>query len=341
MLPTETLTRERKNIMTNDGQPRIVVIGGGTGMPVLLRGLKQYPVDITAIVTVADDGGSSGRLREDLHIPPPGDIRNVLAALSDVEPLVEEMFQHRFTNSNELSGHSLGNLILAAMTSITGNFVHAIQEMSKFLNVHGKVLPAANQNVVLHAKMEDGTTVSGESKIPYSGKKIKQVYLTPRNIYPLPETIQAIRQADLIIIGPGSLYTSILPNLLVPKLGDEVCHARAKKVYICNLMTQAGETLGYTASDHVKAIYDHMNCEFINTILVNNEEIPKDVKLRYNEELAEPVYYDLPDLYDLGLEVVHADIANLANGALRHDPKKVAKILYDMLINETNKRYEA
>ncbi|PEQ95996.1 hypothetical protein CN481_03075 [Bacillus sp. AFS006103] len=322
------------------GQPRIVVIGGGTGLPVLLRGLKQYPVDITAIVTVADDGGSSGRLREDLHIPPPGDIRNVLASLSDVEPLVEEMFQHRFKTSNELSGHSLGNLILAAMTSITGNFVHAIQEMSKILNVHGKVLPAANQSVVLHAEMEDGTIVSGESKIPYSGKRIKKVFMTPENIRPIPETLQAIRQADLIIIGPGSLYTSILPNLLVPKIGDELCRSQAKKVYICNLMTQAGETHGFTASDHVKALYDHMSCAFINTILVNNEEIPQDIQLRYNEELADPVLYDLPRLFELGLEVVHADIAYQENGALRHDPKKVAKILYNLLLIETKKRYK-
>lgn len=327
--------------MSTNVQPKIVIIGGGTGLPVLLRGLKHYPADITAIVTVADDGGSSGRLREDLHIPPPGDIRNVLAALSDVEPLIEEMFQHRFKTSNELSGHSLGNLILAAMTSITGNFVHAIQEMSKVLNVRGKVLPAANQSVVLNAEMEDGTVVKGESKIPYSGKKIKRVFLSPGNIRPLPETIQAIRQADLIIIGPGSLYTSILPNLLVPRLGDEVCRSRAKKVYICNLMTQAGETHGYTASEHVKAIYNHMKCAFINTILVNNEDIPHDIQLRYNEELADPVYYDLPDLYELGLEVVHGDIGIQENGSLRHDPKKVAKILYDLLIAETNKRYEA
>ncbi|WP_462411031.1 gluconeogenesis factor YvcK family protein [Neobacillus sp. Marseille-QA0830] len=327
--------------MRDYGQPRIVVIGGGTGLPVLLRGLKQYPVDITAIVTVADDGGSSGRIREDLHIPPPGDVRNVLAALSDVEPLVEEMFQHRFDTSNELSGHSLGNLILAAMTSITGDFVHAIQEMSKVLNVRGKVLPAANQNVVLHAEMEDGTVISGESKIPYSGKKIKQVFLTPKNIRPLPETIQAIRQADMIVIGPGSLYTSIMPNLLVPRLGDEVCRSHAKKVYICNLMTQAGETLGYSASDHVKALYDHMRRSFIHTILVNNKEIPADVQLRYNEELAYPVHYDLPRLSELGIEVVHADIADLEDGALRHDPKKVAEILYNLLIVETKRRYKA
>ncbi|KOP72072.1 uridine diphosphate-N-acetylglucosamine-binding protein YvcK [Cytobacillus solani] len=319
-------------------QPRIVIIGGGTGLPVLLRGLKQYPVDITAIVTVADDGGSSGRLRNDLHIPPPGDIRNVLAALSDVEPLIEEMFQHRFKTSNELSGHSLGNLILAAMTSITGNFVHAIQEMSKVLNVRGKVLPAANQSVVLHAEMEDGTVVSGESKIPYSGKKIKKVFLTPKHIKPLPETISAIRKADLIIIGPGSLYTSILPNLLVPKLGHEVCRAKAKTVYICNLMTQAGETFNYTASDHVKAIYDHMSCAFMNTILVNSEDIPDDIQERYSEEMSKPVIFDTERLQDLGLEVIPGEIASEKDGVIRHDTKVVAEMLYSLLIDEMKKR---
>ncbi|ALC88865.1 hypothetical protein AM500_02910 [Bacillus sp. FJAT-18017] len=317
--------------MTKTGHPRVVIIGGGTGLPVLLRGLKKYPVDITAIVTVADDGGSSGRLREDLNIPPPGDVRNVLVALSDVEPLVEEMFQHRFATSNELSGHSLGNLILAAMASITGNFTHAIQEMSKVLNVRGKVLPAAAQSVVLHAEMEDGTVVSGESKIPYSGKKIKRVYLTPSKIKPLPETLQAIRQADMIIIGPGSLYTSILPNLLVKELGEAVCKAKARKVYICNLMTQAGETFGYTASDHVKAIYEHMNCAFIDTILVNNEKIDEHIQLLYKEEQAHPVKYDTETLEQLGIEVVFAEIAVQDGTALRHDTKKVASILYSML----------
>ena len=227
------------------------------------------------------------------------------------------------------------------MTSITGNFVHAIQEMSKVLNVHGKVLPAANTSVVLHAEMEDGSIISGESKIPYSGKKINRVFLTPNNIRPLPETVQAIQQADLIIIGPGSLYTSILPNLLVPKLGKEVCRSNAKKVYICNLMTQAGETHGFTASDHVLAIHNHLGCSCINTILVHNQEIPMDIQLRYNQELAHPVQYDLPKLHEMALEVVHGDIAELENGALRHDPKKVAKILYNMLLIETKRRFEA
>jgi uncharacterized cofD-like protein len=318
--------------MTSSTQPRIVIIGGGTGLPVLLRGLKKYDVDITAIVTVADDGGSSGRLRNEMQIPPPGDIRNVLAALSDVEPLVEEMFQHRFKTSNELSGHSLGNLILAAMTSITGNFSHAVQEMSRVLNVRGKVLPAANRSVILKAEMEDGSIVSGESKIPFSGKKIKRVFLNPKNVQPLPETIQEIRQADLIVIGPGSLYTSILPNLLVKKLGQAVCEAKAKKVYICNLMTQAGETLNFTASDHVKAIYDHMDCAFIDKILINNEEIPPEIELRYKEELARPVQFDFERLNELGITVVQEKIANLEGNVIRHDTRKVAEILYSLLL---------
>ncbi|MFS0878921.1 hypothetical protein CHH83_00215 [Bacillus sp. 7586-K] len=320
--------------MGTEQLPKVVIIGGGTGLSVLLRGLKQFPVDITAIVTVADDGGSSGRLRDELNIPPPGDIRNVLAALSDVEPLVEELFQHRFNKGNNLTGHSLGNLILAAMTTITGDFVHAIKEMSTVLNVRGKVLPAANMSVILNAEMEDGTIVSGESKIPFSGKKIKRVFLSPQNIEPLPETIEVIRKADLIVIGPGSLYTSILPNLLVPKIGEEVCKAKAKKVYICNVMTQAGETLNFSASDHVKALYDHMKCTFINTILVNEEEIPDHIKLLYEEELAKPVHYDIEALKRLGLEVITDKIVCYDNSVIRHDTNKVAKLLYGILQQE-------
>nr|WP_304216198.1 YvcK family protein [Fredinandcohnia onubensis] len=318
--------------MTEPKQPKIVIVGGGTGLSVLLRGLKYLPVDITAIVTVADDGGSSGRLRDEMDIPPPGDIRNVLAALSDVEPLIEDLFQHRFAGGNGLSGHSLGNLILAAMTTITGDFVHAVGEMSKVLNVRGKVLPAANKSVILHAEMEDGTVVSGESKIPYSGKKIKRVFLTPSDVEPLQESIEKIQQADMIIIGPGSLYTSILPNLLVPKIGEEVLKSDAKKVYICNVMTQAGETLNFTASDHVQALYDHMGIKFIDTVLVNNGEIPENIKEKYAKELAKPVVYDTERLSALGLAIIHDKIISYDNGVIRHDTKKVASLIYDLLI---------
>ncbi|MEH7384755.1 YvcK family protein [Bacillus sp. JJ1521] len=320
--------------MTNPKQPKIVIIGGGTGLSVLLRGLKYQPVDITAIVTVADDGGSSGRLRDEMDIPPPGDIRNVLAALSDVEPLIEDLFQHRFAGGNGLSGHSLGNLILAAMTTITGDFVHAVGEMSKVLKVRGKVLPAANKSVVLNAEMEDGTVVTGESKIPYSGKKIKRVFLTPDDVEPLNESIEKIQQADMIIIGPGSLYTSILPNLLVPKIGEEVVKAKAKKVYICNVMTQAGETLNYAASDHVQAINDHMGLKFIDTILVNDGDIPERIKEKYAKELAKPVVYDLERLSTLGLSIINDKIISYDNDVIRHDTTKVANLLYNMLLED-------
>lgn len=321
-------------------QPRIVIIGGGTGLPVLLRGIKRFPVDITAIVTVADDGGSSGRLREDFRIPPPGDIRNVLAALSEVEPLIEELFQHRFETNGDLSGHSLGNLMLAAMTNITGNFARAVHELSRVLNVKGRVLPSANQSVILHAEMEDGVIIHGESKIPAYGKRIKRVFLTPEHIFPLPETIQAIREADLIVIGPGSLYTSILPNLLVPKVGEEVVKSKAEKVYICNLMTQKGETTGFSASDHIKAIFDHIQPNSIQKIIVNNGQIPDYVKLRYKGEYADPVLIDRDKLEELGVEVIADSIATLTDGVLRHDTQRLSQLIFNLLEEETKNRFQ-
>ncbi|WAA09896.1 gluconeogenesis factor YvcK family protein [Fervidibacillus albus] len=317
--------------MINADLPKVVILGGGTGLSVLLRGIKRYPLHITAIVTVADDGGSSGRIREDLRIPPPGDIRNVLAALSEVEPLIEEMFQHRFRTNGDLSGHSLGNLILAAMTNITGNFAHAVHELSRVLNVKGRVFPSANQLLVLHAEMEDGTIVEGESKIPTVGKKIKRVFITPENAEPLPEAVHAIRDADLIIIGPGSLYTSILPNLLVPKIGEEVLRAKGKKIYICNLMTQAGETKGFTASEHVKAIYQHLREPFLHTIIVNDGIIPENIQLRYKGESAEPVLFDQGALQSLGLEVLSDSIISTEDGTIRHDTKKVSEMIYRLI----------
>ncbi|TDL33136.1 YvcK family protein [Jeotgalibacillus sp. S-D1] len=317
--------------MPNIHEGKVVVIGGGTGLSVLLRGLKNHPLDLTAVVTVADDGGSSGRIREDLKIPPPGDIRNVLAALSDVEPLVEEMFQYRFASQNELSGHALGNLIIAAMTSITGDFAHGVQEMSKVLNVRGKVLPSANQSILLSAEMEDGSVIKGESKIPFSGKKISRVFLTPEHVKALPHAVEAIQEADMIIIGPGSLYTSILPNLLVKDIGKAVLASKAPKVYICNLMTQAGETLHYTAADHINALYSHMGENFLDYVLVNNEEIPDEVKSLYDKEMAEPVRFDVDRLQRLGLQVVYDKIITHHNGLIRHDTDRVATIITKLM----------
>ena len=314
----------RKGDVMRKKNTRIVVIGGGTGLSTVLRGLKNHSFDITAIVTVADDGGSSGRLRDDYDIPPPGDVRNVIAALSDVEPLVEEMFQYRFSNSNDLGGHSLGNLMLTALTDITGDFSYAIAEMSKVLNVHGKVIPAANKKVTLHAELQDGTFIEGESRIPAATVPIKRVFLTPRNVQPLPAAINAITKADVILIGPGSLYTSIIPNLLVKEIGEAVVKAKAKKIYICNLMTQRGETVNYKASQHVQAIHDHVGMPFIEAILINKDELPQTVMKSYKEENAEPVQFDIEHLQALNLKIYKEEIAMIENGTVRHHTGNVA-----------------
>lgn len=310
--------------------PKIVVIGGGTGLSVLLRGLKNYPVDITAIVTVADDGGSSGRLRNELAIPPPGDIRNVLVALSEAEPLFERLLQYRFENGNGLSGHSLGNLLLAAITAIKGDFVSGIRELSRVLNVRGTVLPAASQSVVLHAKMSDGSIVDGESKIPLSRKKIERVFLTPKNVKPPEESLEALKKADLIAIGPGSLYTSIMPNLLVPGIGKAIVQASAKKVYICNVMTQKGETDGYTAADHVRALFRHIPQLHLDTVIVNCNEIPQNIALRYAAQGAEPVKVNEEDLKSFGFHMISDKIIKYDQSVIRHDEKKLSRLLYAM-----------
>ncbi|OIJ21044.1 hypothetical protein BKP45_07515 [Anaerobacillus alkalidiazotrophicus] len=309
----------------------IVVIGGGTGLSAILRGLKTFPVDITAIVTVADDGGSSGRLRKELDIPPPGDVRNVLVALSEVEPLVEELFQHRFQNGHGLSGHSLGNLLLAGMTSITGDFAKGVHELSRVLNVRGKVLPAANQSIVLKAEMTDGSIVVGESTIPEVKKKIKRVFLTPENVKPLPETLKAIRKADLIVIGPGSLYTSVLPNLLVPGIADEIKKSTAKKVYICNVMTQPGETDDYTVSDHIGALVSHVGSGIIETVIANDQEIDKKHLEQYEKEGAKEVLIDREKLQKLPYQVVTDQLLIYKDNYLRHDAIRLSQVLLSLL----------
>ncbi|WP_138418366.1 gluconeogenesis factor YvcK family protein [Aquibacillus sediminis] len=317
--------------MTQNKQPHVVVLGGGTGMPVLLRGLKDYPIDLSAIVTVADDGGSTGILRSELAIPAPGDIRNVLAALSDVEPMLMELFQHRFKHGNGLSGHSMGNLLLAAMTSVTGDFYHGIKEISRVLNVKGKIYPIANQNMFLHAEMEDGEIVTGESNIPLANKPIKRVFLKPEPVLPLPEAIQAVEEADLVVIAPGSLYTSTLPNMIVPQIGDALRHTKGKVVYVCNVMTQEGETNGYSAADHVQAITDHVGDGCIHSVVVHNKPIEGDVRKLYAKENAEPVIYDTDRLIQMGLEIIEADIIDYNKKMLRHNTSKVAKLLYSLL----------
>ncbi|MFC5700682.1 uridine diphosphate-N-acetylglucosamine-binding protein YvcK [Cohnella faecalis] len=310
--------------------PRIVVIGGGTGLSVMLRGLKQKPLDITAIVTVADDGGSSGILREEMQMPPPGDIRSVLTALADAEPLLAEMLKYRFQNGTGLAGHSLGNLILAAMTDITGDFVTGITELSRVLAVRGRVLPAANQAIVLKAEMNDGTIVVGESTIPKSGLEIKRVFIEPADVEPLPEAVQALRDADAILIGPGSLYTSIIPNLIVPKLAEAIVQSDAVKIFICNVMTQPGETDNYSVSDHLSAVHAHIGHHLFDYVIVNNGEIPPQVQSLYAEKGSKAVHLDLEEVERRGYKVI-ADKLVLFRTYLRHDADRLSEHIYQLV----------
>lgn len=313
--------------------PKVVVIGGGTGLSVLLRGMKNKDVDITAIVTVGDDGGSSGRIRSDLHIPPPGDIRNVLLALADVEPLLDSLFQHRFVNGKDLAGHNLGNLIIAAMTEITGDFVTGIKALSRVLAVRGTVLPSAQQAIVLRALYEDGTTIVGESAIPLSGKRIKKIMIEPQNVAPLQESLEAIAKADAIVIGPGSLYTSILPNLLVPGITEAIRLSKAVKIYVMNVMTQPGETDGFTAADHIEAIHNHVGDGLFEYVIVNNGEIPYSMVERYRQKGQEIVLLDQQRLEDFGYRVI-ADDFILYETLLRHNANKVCDRIMEIVAKE-------
>jgi len=311
-------------------KPRIVVIGGGTGLSVMLRGLKQKPLDITAIVTVADDGGSSGILREELQIPPPGDIRNVLSALADTEPLLAEVLKYRFSNGAGLAGHSLGNLILAAMTDITGDFVTGVTELSRIFAVRGRVLPAANQAIVLKAEMEDGSIVVGESTIPKSGLAIRKVFLEPADVEALPEAVEALREADAILIGPGSLYTSIIPNLIVPKLAEAIIQSDAVKLFVCNVMTQPGETDNYSVSDHLAAVHKHIGHHLFDYVIVNDGEIPPQVQSLYAEKGSTAVHLDLEEVTKRGYKVI-ADTLVLFRTYLRHDAAKLSDHIYHLV----------
>nr|WP_041582303.1 YvcK family protein [Salisediminibacterium selenitireducens] len=310
---------------------KVAVIGGGTGLSVLLRGLKTFPVDISAIITVADDGGSSGRLREELNIPPPGDIRNVLVALSEVEPLFEELLQHRFEKGNGLSGHSLGNLLIAGMSSVMGDFSRGVQEMSRVLNVKGRVIPVSNQHLTLHARFIDGSSCAGESKIPLVGKRIDRVFLDPANPVPSPEAVHALEEANLILLGPGSLYTSIIPNLLVPGIREALMNASAKKVYICNVMTQPGETEEYSVGDHIQAIHDHLQANVVDSVIMNTQEIPFSYRERYYSEGAEPVAIDRERLDELAIQTIDDELLSFDNDLLRHNAIKLSQRLLSLM----------
>lgn len=310
--------------------PKIVVIGGGTGLSTLLHGLKEYTSNITAIVTVADDGGSSGKLRQEFDVLPPGDIRNCLVALADAEPLVGKLFQFRFEEGTAFAGHSFGNIFITALSKVTGDFDAAIKESSKVLAIRGRVLPSTLDKINLVAEHEDGSQTTGESQIPKAGSPIKRIRLKPVNCRPTDEALDAIKRADLIVLGPGSLYTSIMPNLLVGRIYQEIKDSRAVKVYVCNVMTQKGETSDYKASEHLKAIIDHTSPGIVNYCIVNTARINEDMLRKYEGEGAYPVIADSDNLKKMKCKVVEAHIIN-ADGYVRHDPDKLSKILIDLV----------
>ena len=309
--------------------PTVTVIGGGHGLSVLLRGIKSSTSNISAVVTVADDGGSSGRLREELGIIPPGDLRNCLVALADTEPLMEKLFQYRFEGNTALAGHSFGNLFIAAMNEVTGDMETALQESSKVLAVKGRVLPASKEYVRLDAIMEDGTIVEGESQIPEAHKKIKRVRLFPKKVSAVPAALNAITSADIIILGPGSLYTSIMPNLLVEGVAQALRNSKAIKIYICNVMTQPGETDNYTASMHAKAILDHAGRGTIDYVLVNSAPVDKAM---CEEVGADPVIVDEDKINALGMGLIKADLISETDAG-RHDPYKLCAAVMKMIYN--------
>lgn len=313
--------------------PHIAVIGGGNGLSTMLRGLKQYTENITAIVTVADDGGGSGRLREDLGMPPPGDIRNCMEALANTEPLMADLMHYRFTEGS-LAGQCFGNLFLAALNGISPSFDAAVSRMSEVLAITGRVLPVTNADVQLEAEFENGTCVVGESKIFQCKKeqdcRIRRVRLLPEGPKALPEALSAIFHADMIILGPGSLYTSIIPNLLVDGIVDAIRKSRALKIYVCNVMTQEGETEGYTASDHIAAIFSHSAPGLFDLCLTNSSPIPKGVADRYAKEGAELIRCDAGNCAALGVEIVNRPIATVNDGLVRHDPGHLARELIQL-----------
>jgi len=310
--------------------PKIVAIGGGTGLSTLLRGLKQYSSNITAIVTVADDGGSSGRLRREMGILPPGDIRNCIAALADEEKLLTELFQYRFHAGDGLSGHSFGNLFISAMTEITGDLEQAIDASAKVLAIRGKVLPATLTDVSLWAKLADGRIIEGESKITEAMGQIRQIGCHPADPVALPAALAAIKEADYIIIGPGSLYTSIIPNLLVPAIRQALAQVTVPRVYVCNIMTQPGETDNYSVADHIRAIEKVCEERVFDAVLAQRTApSPQSLQL-YAQEHSHPVFLDREEVGKMGYRIVLANVMaeDEVTAKVRHDPQRLARVLW-------------
>lgn len=325
--------------------PNIVAIGGGSGLSTMLRGLKNYTNRLTAIVTMADDGGGSGQLRHDLGMPPPGDVRHCMQALANVEPLMADLINYRFTEGT-LAGQSFGNLFIAALMGVTGSFDEAVSRMSEVLAITGRVLPVTCDDIQLMAEFENGTQVVGESKISDFKKaqdcRITQVRMIPERAKVNPEALAAIAQADLILLGPGSLYTSVIPNLLVEGIVEAIASSSALRVYVCNVMTQDGETEGLSASDHLKALLAHgQGRKLVDYCLVNSAPMPEDLLPYYAEENAEPLRVDREEIQALGIILEEQPVADLSQKRLaRHDPDKLARAVMDLMENHTMRVFE-
>jgi len=327
---------------------RVVAIGGGTGLSTLLKGLKRFvqtpteivqgksssPVirDLCAVVTVSDDGGSSGRLRKELNMLPPGDVRNCIVALSEDEALLSKLFRHRFEKGSGLEGHSFGNLFLAALTSLTSDFSEAVRLSSEILLTRGHIYPATTSNIELEALMEDGTRVRGETKITASKGRIRELFLVPPDVGPMPQTLEAIANADLITIGPGSLFTSLIPNLLVCGISQAIVESKATKVYICNLMTQANESLGLTAADHIRALTRHAQGPVFDYALINRTPASNELKAKYETEGACQIVNDLDEVESLGVIPVLGDYLEEA-GVARHNFTRAAQDALELAVH--------
>lgn len=307
--------------------PKIVAIGGGTGLSTMLRGLKLYSSNITAVVTVADDGGGSGMLRQELGMLPPGDIRNCILALADTEPLMEQLLQYRF-HDGSLKGQSFGNLFLAAMDGISASFEEAVRRVSDVLAVTGRVLPVTLDDVTLCAELADGEIICGESQIgkhsEFHSGKIKRVYLEPSGASPLQDVLDAIAEADIILLGPGSLYTSIIPNLLVRGICPAIKKSNALKAYVCNVMTQPSETEEYSVYDHITALEEHSYGGLVDCCIVNNSSIPRDIREKYMDDGADQVLIDRDKISGAGIRLIEGDLVSVRNTLVRHSPEKLA-----------------
>ena len=313
--------------------PKITAIGGGTGLSTMLRGLKKYTKNLTAVVTVADDGGGSGVLRRDIGMPPPGDIRHCMESLANVEPIMERLLTYRFQEGS-LAGQSFGNLILAALNGVTGSFEEAVAQMSQVLAITGRILPVTSADVQLEAVFENGARVVGVSMISCFKKeqdcRIAHVALLPERPAALPAALQAIREADLILMGPGSLYTSVIPNLLVEGVVEAICRSEALKIYVCNIMTQEGETEGYTAADHVDALLSHGAPGLVDLCLANSAPVRPGLVEKYREEDAAPILVDRERIRAMGLELEEYPVASEGGDYARHDPDRLAAAVLDV-----------